>query len=97
MESRFAVVSDETLEAWRTIPMPTMQTEPYDLSAISYYMTLGLFNYDTSLLELLDPEEYDRKFGPYGQYDGWSLGSNFFFDFYQFTDDPQAFGACIAP
>ena len=74
-----------------------MEVTPYDLSGTSYYISLGLFNYDTTMIEQFDPELYDLKFGPYGQYDGWSLGSNFFFDFYQFTNDQQSFGACIAP
>jgi len=48
--SKFAVVSDESIEMWAKIHFPVMSTETYDLSNTSYYISVGLFNYDTTNL-----------------------------------------------
>lgn len=72
-----------------------MKTEPYDLSDTNYYISVGVFDYDTSFLLFYAPDEYARYFSS-GVYDGWSYGSLFHFSYYKFTDDSQSFGACLS-
>ena len=50
--------------------------------------------YDTTMLQTYRVSEYNEYFAS-GEYDGWSVGSLFYFEYYQFTDDSQSFGACM--
>ena len=88
-------MSDETVDNWNKVDFPVMSTSPYDLSSTNYYISVGLFNYDTTLLQTYAPGEYERYFAS-GAYDGWSMGSVMYFEFYKFTNDSQSFGACMS-
>ena len=47
---KFRVVDDQTVSDWEEILFPLSSTSPYDLSDTTYYMTVGLFMYDTTML-----------------------------------------------
>ena len=84
-QNRFKVVDDSTVDNWNKIDFATLTTQPYDLRNTNYYITLGLFDYDTSMLQMYAPDKYEKFFAT-GAYDGWSLGSVLYFGYYKFTD-----------
>lgn len=84
MTQRFQTVPNDTVDGWEKLIFPIMNDDPYDLSNTQYYISLGLFSYDTTYLQTYSPDEYARYFAS-GQYDGWSYGSVFYFEYYQFS------------
>ena len=70
-----------------------MDYTKYPFANTYYYISVGLFGYDTTYLQRYASADYDHFFKS-GLYDGWSMGSIMYFEYYKFTDDMQSFGAC---
>ena len=47
---KFKVVDDDTVSDWQELYFPIASTSPFDLSNTLYYINIGLFMYDTTML-----------------------------------------------
>ena len=82
----FAVVTNESYMQWNKIDLPTFEVDKYFMLPGNYhYISVGLFGYDTYYLQMYAPDDY-KHFFESGKYDGWSMGSIIYFEYYQFDD-----------
>ena len=67
---------------WNKIDLPSLVVDKYIMLPGNYhYISIGLFGYDTYYMEIYAEDDYNHFFKS-GLYDGWSLGSIIFFEYY---------------
>ena len=62
MTNNFKVVDDSTVAEWTQLLYPIMDSTTWDISDTYYYISVGLFTYDTTLMQTYAPTQYSEYF-----------------------------------